>query len=93
MAGAFVDRRAGRGAALALGATVAVLLLLLLAGAVAWLPAFPCPSCIDLDLFVPGCSCGGRPRSPQKLSLWKRWQLIRELEAEGSRPIPVFKFY
>jgi hypothetical protein len=68
----------------------AVVVVLLLAVA-AWVPAFPCPSCVDLELFVPGCPCGSRPRSPQKMSLWKRWKFIRELEAEGCRQIPLLR--
>jgi len=72
------------GAALLLG----LLALILLA------PLWPCPSCHDLDIAVFRCEiCGGMRTADQtgirKISFLKRWRAIRDLRAEGCRPIPL----
>jgi len=57
-------------------------------------PLLSCPSCVDLELSLFRCDiCDGvgGPRNTKKMSLLKRWQAIRMLEKDGSRPISLFR--
>ena len=59
-----------------------------------FVPVWPCPSCVDLDIFILGCDvCGGSPVDPQFITLWKRWEAIQEIGAYRSPmadSIPLF---
>jgi hypothetical protein len=76
--------------------SLGVTLLLVALSAFAFAPVWPCPVCVDFDIAIFGrCGeCGGTriaDRSGnQRISLWKRWRVVRDLQAEGCRSIPLF---
>lgn len=76
----------GRGFPILLVAGLVILLL----GGMVFVPMWPCPTCVDLDLSVFRCElCSGNNRRIRRMSLWKRWRTIREMVSEGCKPLPL----
>jgi len=54
-------------------------------------PIWPCPSCVDLELYLFRCDiCGAATsRSSKRVTLLRRWRGIEILRAEGCKAIPL----